>query len=292
MVWTTDPQGRVVGDSPTWREFTGQSYDEWKGEGWLDAVHPDDRDRALSAWKQAVEEKAIYTVDYRLRRQDGAYRWTTARGVPVLEEDGGIREWIGTNTDITERRRAEEERERFFAVGADLLVVVGYDGYFKEVGPACERTLGWTAAELKSEPWINFLHPDDREATLDLDGQVTQGREVLSFENRYRHKDGSYRWLDWKAKPYPQESLIFAGAIDVTDRKWPKTDCGRASGACGPTNCKRCWRRSPPSCGSPRPGVPPASPATGRRATFCDCRTRPISRCPPRTARSPFTSRS
>jgi PAS domain S-box-containing protein len=107
-VWTTDAGGLVVEDSPTWREFTGQTYDQWKGYGWLNAVHPDDREHTQAAWRQAVESRSVYIVEYRLRRRDGEYRWTAARGVAVLNEDGEIREWVGTNTDITERRRAEE----------------------------------------------------------------------------------------------------------------------------------------------------------------------------------------
>jgi PAS domain S-box-containing protein len=121
--------------------------------------------------------------------------------------------------DASDRVRAEGERERFFAVGADLLVLVGFDGRFLQVGSSCERTLGWTPEELTSRPWIDFIHPDDRQATLALGGQIAAGREVVSFENRYIHKDGSYRWLNWKVKPFPAERIIYAGATDVTERK-------------------------------------------------------------------------
>jgi PAS domain S-box-containing protein len=108
MVWTTDVKGQVDEDSPSWREFTGQTYDEWKGTGWLNAVHPDDRAITLAAWREAVEGKSAYNVDYRLRTADGGYRWTSARGVPLLNHKGEVSEWVGMNADITERKRSEE----------------------------------------------------------------------------------------------------------------------------------------------------------------------------------------
>ncbi|HVX11150.1 MAG TPA: ATP-binding protein [Pirellulales bacterium] len=115
--------------------------------------------------------------------------------------------------------RTHEARVRFFAIDADLLLVFGFDGFCREISPTCELTLGWTPAEFTSRPWQEFLHPDDRAATLELDQRVKQGHEILSFENRFRHKDGSYRWLNWKAKPVPAERIVYAGATDVTDRK-------------------------------------------------------------------------
>ncbi len=111
IVWTASPDGRVDEDSPTWRAFTGQTTEQWLGWGWGDAIHPDDRDAAVAAWRQAVVNRSIIDHEYRLRRHDGEYRWTSVRVVPVLEADGRIREWVGTNTDITDRKRAEAERE-------------------------------------------------------------------------------------------------------------------------------------------------------------------------------------
>jgi PAS domain S-box-containing protein len=108
MVWTTTPDGNVVEDSPSWRAFTGQIYDEWKGTGWLNAVHPNDRARTLDAWRKAVEARDKYDVEYRLQHVDGSHHWTTARGVPLLNADGEVTEWVGMNEDITQRKRSEE----------------------------------------------------------------------------------------------------------------------------------------------------------------------------------------
>ena len=110
MVWITDAQGLVVGDLPTWRAFTGQSIEQIQGWGWIDALHPDDRERTAAVWSQAVATRSLYAIEYRVRRHDGEYRWLSVRGVPVFAE-GTIREWVGACTDITERKQAEEETQ-------------------------------------------------------------------------------------------------------------------------------------------------------------------------------------
>ena len=109
IVWSNTPDGRVDEDSPSWRAFTGQTYEEWRGFGWLDAVHPDDRATTKAAWLACVATKTLFEARYRLRRADGHYRWTDVRGVPILDAAGAIREWIGTNTDIHEIVLAEAE---------------------------------------------------------------------------------------------------------------------------------------------------------------------------------------
>ena len=115
IVWTSTADGRVQEDSPSWRAFTGQSHDEWKEYGWLDALHPDDRERVSRHWTHCVATRSAFEVEYRLRRADGVYRWTAAKGVPILDEDGAVREWIGANTDIDDAVHAAAERARLLA---------------------------------------------------------------------------------------------------------------------------------------------------------------------------------
>ena len=112
IVWTTNSLGEVSEDIPSWRAFTGQDVEHIKGSGWLDALHPDDRSETMIKWRRAVTSCTIYDTEYRLYRQDGQYLHVAVRGVPVLEADGTIREWIGTCTDITERKRAEEALQK------------------------------------------------------------------------------------------------------------------------------------------------------------------------------------
>src|SRR5437868_4037744 len=115
IAWTTAANGLVEEDVPLWRSYTGQSEVEIKGRGWLDAIHPDDRERAFSIWSDAVATRNLYETEYRLRRYDGVYHSFLVRGIPVFKEDGSIHEWIGYCTDITEFKRAEEERVQLLA---------------------------------------------------------------------------------------------------------------------------------------------------------------------------------
>lgn len=109
IVWTTDARGEVVEDQPAWRAFTGQSPDDIKGAGWLAALHPDDRDRVAAAWSAAVQARRLFEAEYRLRGHDAEYRSFSVRAVPVMEKNGTVREWVGVCTDVTDRRRHEEE---------------------------------------------------------------------------------------------------------------------------------------------------------------------------------------
>jgi PAS domain S-box-containing protein len=112
VVWTTDAQGAVVEDSPSWRAFTGQSFEQWRGRGWLEAIHPDDRPGVAEAFDRAIATQEVYEGEYRLRSRDGGYRWTEVRGVPVRGPDGVVREWVGMNTDVTDLREAQERLRR------------------------------------------------------------------------------------------------------------------------------------------------------------------------------------
>lgn len=122
-------------------------------------------------------------------------------------------------TDISDRKALEQEWERFLGVSANVKVIANTDGYFQWVSPSFERFLGWTPAEMLARPWAEFLHPDDVAESIEAVDQLFSGRETQSFENRYRHKDGSYRWFLWNAQPYPEEQVLYGAAIDITDRK-------------------------------------------------------------------------
>jgi PAS domain S-box-containing protein len=100
-----------------------------------------------------------------------------------------------------------------------MLCIAGFDGYFKRLNPVWERSLGFTREELLARPYLDFIHPEDRESTILQAGRISEGAETVSFENRYLCKDGSYRWLLWNAVPAIEEKAIYASARDVTDRR-------------------------------------------------------------------------
>jgi PAS domain S-box-containing protein len=128
--------------------------------------------------------------------------------------------------DITDRKQLEaerlaatQERDRFFNLSLDLLAVANFDGYFTRLNPAFERVLGFTSHELTTQPFLDFVHPDDRATTVAAAQQLANRKMLVSFENRYRCQDGSYRWLLWSATPDLEKNLIYASGRDITDRK-------------------------------------------------------------------------
>jgi PAS domain S-box-containing protein len=133
--------------------------------------------------------------------------------------------------DINDRKKIEQERERFLAVGSDLQAIAGINGYFHWISPTFERTLGWTPDEMTSRPWTEFLHPDDLGTSTAEADSLFSSNETFTFENRYRHKDGSYRWFLWNAQPYPEEQVIYAAAVDITDRVRVENERFRAEAA-------------------------------------------------------------
>jgi PAS domain S-box-containing protein len=123
------------------------------------------------------------------------------------------------NWQEVERREAQEERDRFFTLSLDMMCIAGFDGYFKRLNPAFERTLGYTVDEMLSLPFVGFIHLDDVENTTAELKRIAAGVDTVSFENRYRCKDGRYKWLLWTATAYPSRQLVYAAARDITGRK-------------------------------------------------------------------------
>src|SRR4030095_1757341 len=114
-----------------------------------------------------------------------------------------------------ERKWAAEELDRFFGLSLDLFCVATFDGYFIRTNPAWQRVLGYSDAEMRASPFMEFVHPDDRQSTVEALSALSTGEHVIGFENRYRVRDGSYKWLQWAATPFPKQGLIYAAARDV-----------------------------------------------------------------------------
>jgi len=117
------------------------------------------------------------------------------------------------------RRRSESELDRFFTLSLDLLGIASLDGYFKRLNPEFARTLGYEMKELLTRPFLDFVHPEDRAATLAEMEKLSRGESTLRFENRYRCRDGSWKWLSWRVQPFPAEGLLYATARDMDVRK-------------------------------------------------------------------------
>ena len=152
-------------------------------------------------------------------RKDGS-RFPAIVSVTVLRDaQNALIGYLLIGTDNTARKRAEEDRRRFFTLSQDVFCTLGFDGYFKDLNPAWEKTLGYTKAELLATPFIEFIHPDDREATLAEAEKVSGGKRLIAFENRYRCKDGSYRWFQWSVTPVIEDRVMYGVARNVTERR-------------------------------------------------------------------------
>jgi PAS domain S-box-containing protein len=220
-------------------------------EDWVRRVHPEDREAAEKQFRDALAGKVCeYTVQYRIiRPSDGETRWISVKSTIERDDNGRAVRLVGAHTDVTEQvvaeqalRQSEElyrkladqlaelnatlaqrveektrERDRIWNVSQDLLVVADRDGVWRTVNPACTKTLGWSEAELlnRTSEWLE--HPDDGERTRAELNNLIRGNLTVRFENRFRHKDGSYRWLSWTG--VPDRDHIYAVARDVTAEK-------------------------------------------------------------------------
>ena len=166
---------------------------------------------------------AHFRQEYRLVTKDGEVRWIDDRTAIVRDTHGRITHYQGIIIDITDRKRVEEalrekteELDRFFNINVDLLCIADTDGYFRRLNVAWERILGYSFEELMSRRFLEFVHPDDVAGTMDAIATLASQREVINFVNRYRCKEGSYRWIEWRSAP--AGSIIYAAARDITDR--------------------------------------------------------------------------
>jgi PAS domain S-box-containing protein len=134
------------------------------------------------------------------------------------------------------RKRTEGELRTFFRTSRDMLCIAGVDGYFVRLNPAWERTLGFSQAELMARPYLEFVHPDDRQSTVEEARNVAVGAESAMFENRYLCKDGSYRWLSWSTAPLPEQGLVYCTVRDVTEQRRAAAELQQAREAADAAN--------------------------------------------------------
>ena len=230
MVWTMTAEGLARDDSPSWRAFTGQTEQEWKAKGWFAAVHPDDRAHALQTFRECIGKRSIYESEYRLRRADGQYRWTSAKAVPVFNDDGVVREWVGANTDITEAKEAtlavQASAGRFRTLIEAMPQMVWStraDGYHEYYNQKWYDFTGVPAGSTDGPAWDNVVHADDRAMAWKAWQHSLQTGTPYEIQYRLRHHSGLYRWALGRALPLRDGTgkIVhwFGTCTDIHDQK-------------------------------------------------------------------------
>lgn len=210
--------GTAIYQSPAVERMFGWSLAEAMTMSWRDFVPEEEHGKLAEVLKQILERPGeTCSVDFRMRHREGGLRWVELAATNMLD-DPLVAAIVTNYRDITARKAMERENEGFFELTPDLLCIAGWDGRFKRVNPAWARTLGWTDTELLSGPWLEFVHPDDLAATAREAERLAAGLETIRFENRYRCKDGGYRWLQWSSKPAIDVQLTYAAARDITEQ--------------------------------------------------------------------------
>jgi PAS domain S-box-containing protein len=208
---------RTLYQSPAVERLFGWSEEAARQMSWEDFTIPEDRERLQQVVSAVLAgPSAEVAFEFQIRHRDGGLRSVELVATNLLH-DPDIAAIVCNFRDVTDRRSAERELLDFFNLSADLLCIAGLDGRFRRLNPAWERTLGWSTTELTSRPWLDFVHPDDVDATVREGAKLAEGATTVSFENRYRCKDGSYRWLSWTSKP--DNGHLYAIAHDTTDRR-------------------------------------------------------------------------
>jgi PAS domain S-box-containing protein len=214
-----DEKGVFIAINDTALRWLGYSRDEVVGKmHFTQVLTPESAELFPARFDEFRRLGAVQNVEYEWRRKDGTTLIVLLNATAIYDPHGHYVSSRATVFDVTQLKRTEAERDRFFTLSRDLLCTTNFDGYFTRLNPAWERVLGFTCEELMARPFIEFVHPDDREQTLAEAERVMAGRGT-DFENRYRCKDGSYRWLRWSAHAVVAERLIYASARDSTERR-------------------------------------------------------------------------
>ncbi|MBD2410448.1 hypothetical protein FACHB389_26555 [Nostoc calcicola FACHB-389] len=244
IIWSAAPWGNVIDEIPNWQAFTGQSPEEYKGWGWVNALHPEDRTSVAAIWRQAFYQRRVAVAEYRVQHHDGEYRHMSIRGVPILNETGQIIEWVGMCVDITEHKQAESERERLLAllkteqtrlVKANVLLDTLFNNAPIGIGLWDEKLryvrLNQALAEINGLPQevhigktLAELLPGVNVEVTEAFRRVVETGEFISQETTGETPAAPGKQRYWSVNYYPiqlPDEITWVGAIceEITERK-------------------------------------------------------------------------
>ncbi|HEX8547384.1 MAG TPA: PAS domain S-box protein [Cytophagaceae bacterium] len=228
IVYTSDAEGKLLYINQQWIDYTGMPAEETK-KNWFKPIFPDDVAKLADGFQKSKESGNGLEIEYRIRRLDGLYRWNLGRIIPMKNEAGRITSWIGTATDIHERKQFEEtlsESEARFRAIADeapaFIFIAGANANVEFLNKTWLDFSGMTEEQAMGRTSVDISHPDDRDIIMKTYDYAYKHREPYSFEIRQKGKDGNYRWILWKGIPrYLKGSFIgmMGIGVDIHERK-------------------------------------------------------------------------
>ncbi len=226
LIWTCLPDGACDYLSPQWVHYTGVPDQEHLGNGWLQQVHPDDRHTTIEQWQQHVGLVHPFETEFRIQGADGRYRWFHTRAVPLRDGDGRLVKWLGTNTDIDDRKHAEEAQARLAAIvesSSDATISHSLDGRVLTWNHGAEQMFGHPADAMIGQSIVMIIPPDRRQEAAMIVEHVKAGKRFQQFETLRRRKDGTLLDVSLTISPIKDARGAIIGiskiARDITVRK-------------------------------------------------------------------------
>lgn len=230
IIWTTDTRGKCTFVNKQWTDFTGQSFEDAVNNGWGQIVHPDDAQRLKGTFISAIQYHLPISLDYRVLRRDGEYRWVTDTATPRFDENGKFMGHIGSMVDITERKSHEEALNmslmRFRLLADSMPQKVWTADARGKLNYFNETVYGFTGLDfdqMKGDGWTQALHPDEREDNIRYWKQCVRTGQDFILENRFRRHDGEYIWQLSRAVPQRDNNgdiqLWIGTSTDIQDQK-------------------------------------------------------------------------
>jgi PAS domain S-box-containing protein len=218
LIQSFTPNGSFLYVNKAWIGTLGYQRGELSAINLFDLLNPKEHQNFRQALKQLSQERESVHIQTEMKTKQG--RLVTLEGSLFGQRRKDILTSVHSILqDNTKIKEAGDELDRLFNLSLDLLCVAGIDGFFKHTNPAFERVLGYSQEELLSQSFLDFVHPEDREKTIAEVQRLSKGLPVVDFQNRYRAKNGSYKWLAWRSAPFAERGLIYAVARDITEQK-------------------------------------------------------------------------
>jgi len=222
VVYSTNAVGYFTYINPIVKKLTGFNETELMGKHFLDIIDPEWKSQVGRFYKDQFRKRIQETTfAFPIITKTGEKKWVE-QIVTQQKSDGRVVGHHAIVRDITMRKKAEDvlkEYEYFFNNSHDLVCIANFKGYFEILNPNFQKVLGYTEKELLEVPFIDFVHPDDKELTRKIMDKLVLGIEAFNFINRFRKKDGSYVWFDWNSTPDISKGKMYAAARDITEKK-------------------------------------------------------------------------